>query len=102
MSLNNGALTDYDQGCKRTFPQVAHTMTIATVQRPFSTQILPKDMDDAESVVKRTLEAFDQKRDVAYSDRMSVRLTSWLPRLLPRALVARIAGNATAKMSLAG
>jgi short-subunit dehydrogenase len=66
-----------------------------------STQLSPKDMDDAESVVKRTLEAFDQKRDVAYPGRMSVRLTSWLPRLLPRALVARIAGNATAQMGLA-
>jgi short-subunit dehydrogenase len=66
-----------------------------------STQLSPKDMDDAESVVKRTLEAFDQKRAVAYPGRMSVRLTSWLPRLLPRALVARIAGNATAKMGLA-
>ena len=65
-----------------------------------STQLSPKDMDDAESVVKRTLEAFNQKRDVAYPGRMSVRLTSWLPRLLPRALVARIAGNATAKMGL--
>ena len=66
-----------------------------------STQLSPKDMDDAESVVRRTLEAFDQKRDVAYPGRMSVRLASWLPRLLPRALVARIAGNATAKMGLA-
>ena len=66
-----------------------------------STQLSTRDMDDAESVVRRTLEAFDQKRDVAYPGRMSVRLTSWLPRLLPRALVARIAGNATAKMGLA-
>src|SRR6266700_6401776 len=66
-----------------------------------STQLSLKDMDDAESVVRRTLEAFDQKRDVAYPGRLSVRLTSWLPRLLPRALVARIAGNATAKMGLA-
>jgi hypothetical protein len=66
-----------------------------------STQLSPKDMDDAESVVKKTLEAFDQERGVAYPGRMSVRLTSWLPRLLPRALVARIAGNATAKMGLA-
>jgi uncharacterized protein len=66
------------------------------------TLMSPKDMDAAESVVRKTLEAFDQKRDVAYPGRMSVRLTSWLPRLLPRALVARIAGSATAKMGLAG
>jgi short-subunit dehydrogenase len=66
-----------------------------------STQISAKDMDDADSVVRRTLDAFDQKRDIAYPGRMSVRLTSWLPRLLPRALVARIAGKAAAKMGLA-
>jgi hypothetical protein len=83
--------------------QVMATCPGPTATRFFegtSTQMSPKDMDDAESVVRRTLEAFDQKRDVAYPGRMSVRLTSWLPRLLPRALVARIAGNATAKMGL--
>jgi uncharacterized protein len=67
-----------------------------------STQMAPKDMDDSKSVVKRTLEAFDQERPVAYPGRMSVRLTSWLPRLLPRALVARIAGIASARMGLDG
>ena len=66
-----------------------------------STQMSPKDMDDAESVVRKTLEAFDEKQGVAYPGRMSVRLATWLPRLLPRALVAHIAGIATAKMGLA-
>jgi short-subunit dehydrogenase len=65
-----------------------------------STQMSAKDMDDAESVVRKTLEAFHQKRGVAYPGRMSVRLATWLPRLLPRALVAHIAGIATAKMGL--
>src|SRR5258707_6683095 len=65
-----------------------------------STHMSPKDMDSSESVVSRTLEAFDQKRAVAYPGRMSVRLASWLPRLFPRALIARIAGIATAKMGL--
>jgi uncharacterized protein len=65
-----------------------------------STQMSPKDMDDSESVVRRTLQAFDQRRSVAYPGRMSIRLTSLLPRLVPRALVARIAGEATAKMGL--
>ncbi len=65
-----------------------------------STHLSPKDMDSSESVVRRTLEAFDQERAVAYPGRMSVRLASWLPRLLPRALVARIAGMATVKMGL--
>jgi len=65
-----------------------------------STHLSPKDMDSSESVVRRTLEAFDQERVVACPRRMSVRLASWLPRLLPRALVADIAGMATVKMGL--
>jgi uncharacterized protein len=65
-----------------------------------STRMSPKDMDSSESVVKKTLKAFDQKRAVAYPGRSSVRLASLLPRLLPRALVAHIAGVATAKMGL--
>jgi uncharacterized protein len=65
-----------------------------------STRMSSKDMDNSESVVRRTLEAFDQKRAVAYPGRKTVRITSWLPRLLPRALVVRIAGMATAKMGL--
>jgi uncharacterized protein len=65
-----------------------------------STNMSPKDMDSSESVVKRTLEAFDQRRAVAYPGRMTVRIASWLPRVLPRALVARIAGMATVKMGV--
>jgi uncharacterized protein len=65
-----------------------------------STHMSPKDMDSSESVVRRTLEAFDQGRAVAYPGRTTVRIASWLPRLLPRALVVRIAGMATAKMGL--
>jgi hypothetical protein len=47
-----------------------------------STHVSPKDMDSPESVVKRTLKAFDQKRAVAYPGRRSVRLASLLPRFL--------------------
>jgi uncharacterized protein len=65
-----------------------------------STRMSPKDMDTSESVVKRTLQAFDQGRAVAYPGRTTVRITSWLPRMLPRALVVRIAGKATVKMGL--
>lgn len=64
------------------------------------THMSPKDMDSSESVVRRTLEAFDQRRAVAYPGRTTVRIASWLPRLLPRALVVRIAGMATLKMGL--
>jgi short-subunit dehydrogenase len=65
-----------------------------------ATRMSPRDMDSSESVVRRTLKAFDQKRAVAYPGRISVRIASLLPRLFPRALIARIAGNATAKMGL--
>ncbi len=65
-----------------------------------STHMSPKDMDTSESVVRRTLTAFDQGQAVAYPGRTTVRIASWLPRLLPRALVARIAGMAMAKMGL--
>jgi uncharacterized protein len=65
-----------------------------------STNMAPKNMDSSESVVKGTLVAFEQKRAVAYPGRKSVRLASWLPRLLPRSLVVRIAAIETAKMGL--
>jgi short-subunit dehydrogenase len=65
-----------------------------------STRMSPKDMDSSESVVRKTLKAFDRKRAVAYPGRISVRITSLLPRLFPRALIARVAGNATTKMGL--
>ena len=65
-----------------------------------STHMSPNDMDSSESVVRGTLRAFDQERAVAYPGRRSVRLASLLPRLLPRTLVASIAGNAIAKMGL--
>jgi short-subunit dehydrogenase len=65
-----------------------------------STQMSPKDMDSSESVVRKTLEAFDQGRVVAYPGRPTVRITSWLPRLLPRALVVKLAALATGKMGL--
>jgi short-subunit dehydrogenase len=65
-----------------------------------STQMSPENMDSSESVVRRTLEAFDQGRGVAYPGRTTVQMASWLPRLLPRALVVRIAGMASVKMGL--
>ena len=65
-----------------------------------ATHTSSKDMDSSESVAKRTLEAFDQQRAVGYPGRMSVRLTSLLPRLLPRALVVRIAATEAIKMGL--
>jgi uncharacterized protein len=65
-----------------------------------STQMSLKDMDSSESVVRRTLEAFDQGRVVAYPGRTRVRIASWLPRWLPRALVLRLAAMATVKMGL--
>ncbi len=65
-----------------------------------STRMSPKNMDSSESVVRKTLKAFDQGRAVAYPGRISIRLTSWLPRLFPRALVVRIAATEMVKMGL--
>jgi short-subunit dehydrogenase len=57
-----------------------------------STRMSPKDMDSLESIVRKTLKAFDQKRAVPYPGQISVRITSLLPTLFLRALIARIAG----------
>jgi short-subunit dehydrogenase len=65
-----------------------------------TTNLSAKDMDSSESVVQKTLEAFDQGRHVAYPTRMSVRLGTLLPRFLPRSLVTKIAGIATHNMGL--
>jgi short-subunit dehydrogenase len=65
-----------------------------------TTNLSAKDMDSSESVVQKTLEAFDQGRHVAYPTRMSVRLGTLLPRFLPRSLVTKIAGMATHNMGL--
>ncbi|WP_031358889.1 hypothetical protein [Caballeronia sordidicola] len=74
----------------------------STVLDGVSTEVSPKDMDSSESVVKKTLEAFDRKKAVAYPGRPSVRMATWLSRLLPRALVVRIAAMASGKMGLHG
>ena len=65
-----------------------------------STNVPPKDMDSAESVVQKTLKAFDQRKAVAYPGRTSVRVATWLSRFLPRALVVRLAAMASGKMGL--
>jgi short-subunit dehydrogenase len=65
-----------------------------------STNVSPKDMDSSQSVVQKTLEAFDRRKAVAYPGRTSVRAATWLSRFLPRALVVRLAAMASAKMGL--
>jgi short-subunit dehydrogenase len=65
-----------------------------------STKVSSKDMDSSESVVQKTLRAFDQKKAVAYPGRASVRAATWLSRWLPRALVVRLAAMASGKMGL--
>jgi short-subunit dehydrogenase len=57
-------------------------------------------MDTAEVVVSRTLEAFDRQRRVVYPGRSSVRITSWLPRLISRGLAVRAAAAASRGMGL--
>ncbi len=46
--------------------------------------------DNAEVVVGRTLRSFDHKKSVAYPGRFSVRVATWLPRLLPRSVVSAL------------
>jgi short-subunit dehydrogenase len=65
-----------------------------------STALSDKDMDSSETVVREILKAFDRGEVVAYPGRMSVRVASWVPRLLPRALIVRLAAAATDKMGL--
>src|SRR5882724_10309372 len=65
-----------------------------------TTNLSAKDMDSSESVVRKTLAAFDQGKSVAYPTRTSVRLGMLLPRFLPRSLVTKIAAMATRDMGL--
>jgi short-subunit dehydrogenase len=65
-----------------------------------TTNLSAKSLDSAEFVVRKTLEAFDQGKQVAYPTRMSVRLAMLLPRFLPRSFVTKIAGLATQNMGL--
>jgi hypothetical protein len=59
-----------------------------------------RSFDTPEMVVRGILRAFDQGKAVAYPGRPSVRFATWLPRLLPRSLVVRLAAMATGKMGL--
>jgi uncharacterized protein len=65
-----------------------------------TTNLSARDMDSSESVVRRTLDAFDKGKAVAYPTRLSVRLAMLLPRFLPRSLVTTIAAMATRNMGL--
>ncbi len=67
-----------------------------------STEVSPKDMDSSESVVQKTLKAFDRRKAVAYPGRTSVRAATWMSRFVPRTLVVRLAAMATGKMGLQG
>jgi short-subunit dehydrogenase len=65
-----------------------------------TTKLSSKDFDTSESVVQKSLAAFDRRKSVVYPTRLSVRVGTLLPRFLPRALVTRIAGMATKNMGL--
>jgi hypothetical protein len=65
------------------------------------TTMSDRSFDTPESVVREILRAFDQGKAVAYPGRSSVRFATWLPRLLPRSLIVRLAAMATEKMGLA-
>ena len=65
-----------------------------------STKMKDGAFDNAELVVRRTLRSFDRKKSLAYPGRFSVRVATWLPRLLPRNAVVSAAAAATRKMGL--
>jgi short-subunit dehydrogenase len=65
-----------------------------------ATALSATDMDSSEMVVREILRAFDRGKAVAYPGRLSVRAATWLPRLLPRSLIVRIAAMASEKMGL--
>jgi short-subunit dehydrogenase len=65
------------------------------------TTMSDRSFDTPEMVVRGILRAFDQGKPVAYPGRPSVRFATWLPRLLPRGLIVRLAAMATEKMGLA-
>jgi short-subunit dehydrogenase len=65
------------------------------------TKMSDRSFDTPKVVVRGILRAFDQGKAVAYPGRSSVRFATWLPRLLPRGLVVRLAAMATGKMGLA-
>ena len=65
------------------------------------TTMSDRSFDTPEMVVRSILRAFDQGKAVAYPGRPSVRFATWLPRLLPRSLIVRLAAMATGKMGLA-
>lgn len=60
-----------------------------------------KDFDTAESVVERTLVAFDKGEAVSYSGRFSMRVATVLPRFFPRKTMVRLSGAATRGMGIA-
>ena len=65
------------------------------------TTMSEQSFDTPEMVVRSILRAFDHGQAVAYPGRPSVRFATWLPRLLPRSLIVRLAAMATGKMGLA-
>jgi short-subunit dehydrogenase len=65
------------------------------------TTMSERTFDTPEMVVRGILSAFDQGKAVTYPGRLSVRFATWLPRLLPRNLIVRLAAIATRKMGLA-
>jgi uncharacterized protein len=65
-----------------------------------STKMKDGAFDSAELVVRRTLQSFDRKKSVVYPGRFSVRVATWIPRLLPRGVIVRAAASAARTMGL--
>jgi short-subunit dehydrogenase len=86
----------------------SNVQVMATCPGPTATQFFDATsasqpsikMDTVQVVVKKTLQAFDRQQRVVYPGRFSVRITSWLPRIIPRRLAVRAAAAASRGMGL--
>jgi hypothetical protein len=66
-----------------------------------STKLLFAQMDLADLVAKRTLDDFGRGKTVSYPCLTSVRIATWVARLLPRSVVAKLTADISRKIGFA-
>ncbi|PRX90013.1 SDR family NAD(P)-dependent oxidoreductase [Allonocardiopsis opalescens] len=80
----------------------AHPGPVDTGFFDATTAEIDPQADSAESVAARTLDDFTRGRTNSYPGKASRRLSTLAPRVLPRAAVARLAGDFNRRAGLAG
>jgi hypothetical protein len=55
-------------------------------------------MDTAESVARNTLDDFVSGKTISYPGRPSIRVQTWISRILPRTLTAKLAAKVSRDM----